>query len=417
MFLSASHEFGSVQFRTVHIEDDSQLRDALRAALDRSRKALETVYRDGTVFTTAGVVSHAAFEQHTRRQLSPEDVVVFSGGAYGITPFLARSLAPFGCKMVFLGRTEIDSEMDFSQSIGNSIRPEEAAKGLIAAQRPSLTGTDFEKTVACTAKSVEILRNVESLRSAGIEASYLTCDVTDPVRTTEVVKKIESEYGKISGLVHAAGFLKDNFIKQMTADDFAAVANVKFLGAWNLFRAIDKTNLQFFTCLSSAAAIQGNPGQVNYAAGNRIMSALMAALRRKYDSICFKSLMLAPIEGAGMAEDEEIRSLMKRMNADYLHVQELAALFCRELLIAPEEDVWVMFMRSLPDLSTVKLDTNDPPSEPSLLNAASLNFKLDEFPMIESVSRIDLQKGELEAGRPFHKRKIRGSPIISRSSS
>ncbi len=108
MFLSASHEFGSVQFRTVHIEDDAQLRDALRAALDRSRKSLETVYRDGTVFTTGGVVSHAAFEKRKTRRLSPSDVVVFSGGAYGITPFLARSLAPFGCKMVFLGRTEIN---------------------------------------------------------------------------------------------------------------------------------------------------------------------------------------------------------------------------------------------------------------------------------------------------------------------
>ena len=366
MFLSASHEFGSVQFRTVDIKDDSELRDALRAALDRSRKPLETVYRDGTVYTTSGVVSHAAFEKSKTRQLGPEDVLVFSGGAYGITPFLARSLAPFGCKMVFLGRTEIESG---------------------------------------AAKSEEIMRNIESLRSAGIEASYLTCDVTDPERTAEVVKKIENEYGKISGVVHAAGFLKDNFIKQMPADDFAAVANVKFLGAWDLFSAVDKANLRFFACLSSAAAIQGNPGQVNYAAGNRMMSALMADLRSKHDSILFKSFMLAPIEGAGMAEDEEIRSLMKRMNADYIHVQELAALFCRELLIAPEEDVWVMFMRSLPDLSQVKLDTDGPPLEASLLNAGSVNFKQDEFPMIESVSRIDLQKGELEARRTFSQEK------------
>jgi hypothetical protein len=187
----------------------------------------------------------------------------------------------------------------------------------------------------------------------------------------------------------------------MNAEDFAAVANVKFLGAWNLFNVIDKTNLRFFACLSSAAAIQGNPGQVNYAAGNRMMSGLMSNLSRKYSSICFKALMLAPIEGAGMAEEQEIRDLMRRMNADYLHVQELSALFCRELLIAPSRDVWVMFMRSLPDLGTVKLDTSEPISAPNLLNAASLSFERDEFPMIESVTRIDLEKRELEAVRSF----------------
>jgi len=396
MFLSASHEFGSVQFRTVRIDADTSLRDSLRAALDRSRKVLETIFHDGTVLTVGGVVSQATFEQQKTMQLDREDVVVFSGGAYGITPFLARSLVPFACKMIFLGRTVIDPDLDFEQVLGEPINSEEAARQLIGVQRPGGPGVEAE-----VARAVEILRNVKNLRSAGIEASYLTCDVTDPNRTAEAVQKIEREYGRISGVVHAAGFLKDNFIKQMTPDDFVAVVNVKFLGAWNLFHAVDKSNLKFFACLSSAAAIQGNPGQVNYAAGNRIMSTLMSNLARTHEAIRFKAFMLAPIEGAGMAEDQEIRSLMKRMNADYIHVDELAALFCRELFIAPQDDVWVMFMRSLPDLSAVSLDTSVPSSRPGLLDAASLSFKQDDFPMIESVDRIDLQQGELEATRSF----------------
>ena len=62
-----------------------------------------------------------------------------------------------------------------------------------------------------------------------------------------------------------------------------------------------------------------------------------------------------------MAENAEVRALMKRMNAEYLHADELAEFFARELFVAPAKDVWVLFMRSLPGLSTVRLDNSDPP--------------------------------------------------------
>ena len=65
----------------------------------------------------------------------------------------------------------------------------------------------------------------------------------------------------------------------MTPDDFSMVADVKFLGAGNLFSAAEKAGLKFFVGLSSVAAIQGNPGQTNYAAANRMMSALIRYLR------------------------------------------------------------------------------------------------------------------------------------------
>ena len=63
--------------------------------------------------------------------------------------------------------------------------------------------------------------------------------------------------------------------------------------------------MRFFVGLSSAAAIQGNPGQANYAAANRMMSALLRTLQRNNSAILFKALMLPPVEGAGMADDPE----------------------------------------------------------------------------------------------------------------
>ncbi len=350
MFLSMAHEFGSVQFRSVRLYEKSELRDAIRGSLDRGQKVIETIYRDGESFSRRGVCAQSVFQDSDALELGPEDVVVFSGGGYGVTSFLARSLVPFGCKMIFLGRTALDA--DSHQVMSEKTRLEEAIGNSVAARGPGLSDVERGRETSKISKATEIVRTLEDLQSSGIEATYFKCDVTDPEEVGTVVREIIERYGKIDGIVHGAGILRDNFAKQMSPDDFSAAVDVKFLGAWNLYAAVEKQCLKFFACLSSAAAIQGNPGQANYSAGNRLMSALMAQLRHRDQSIRFKALMLPPIKGAGMAEDPDIKALMKRMKAGYIHAHELAGLFCREVFVAPPQDVWVLFMRSLPDLST-----------------------------------------------------------------
>ena len=240
-----------------------------------------------------------------------------SGGATGISAHLARSLVPFMPRLVFLGRTSLDSGIN---------------------------------------RASEIARNLADLHSEGIEATYHACDVTDPEAVRMIMGEVISLYGRIDGIIHGAGVLRDGFLSQMTPDDFSMVTDVKFLGAWNLFSAAEGAGLRFFVGLSSVAAIQGNPGQTNYAAANRMMSALLSTLHRKNSAIRFKALMLPPIEGAGMAEDPEIRELLKRKGVDYIHVNELAGLFCRELFAAPIVEDWVMFMRRLPSVKTALIN-------------------------------------------------------------
>ncbi len=142
MFLSMAHEFGSVQFRSVRLHEKSELRDAIRGSLDRGQKVIETIYRDGKSFSRMGVCELSAFEDSEAFDLGPEDVVVFSGGGYGVTSFLARSLVPFGCKMVFLGRTALDAEIDFHRLLSEKIPLEEAIGNLVAARGAGLSDAE-----------------------------------------------------------------------------------------------------------------------------------------------------------------------------------------------------------------------------------------------------------------------------------
>jgi len=380
LFLSAAQEYPAVQFRTLEIDLDTDLRAALRGALDRGCTVVELIYRDGGAFTSQGNLTPSVFRDPPSLNLSPGDVVVMSGGATGISAHLARGLAPFSPRLVFLGRTSLASGVDLSKP-----HPD-----------PSSLESPFDEP-----RAREIARTLADLHASGITATYHTCDVTDPEAVRAVLGEVASRYGRIDGVIHGAGVLRDGLLGQMSQEDFSLVADVKFMGAWNLFSAAQGAGLRFFVGLSSVAAIQGNPGQANYAAANRMMSALLRYLGRKNRDIRFKALMLPPIEGAGMAENPEIRDLMRRKGVAYIHADELAGLFCRELLVAPADDDWVMFMRTLPSVRTARISDIIRPSANGELHGAAMAFGREDFPMIEGISCLDLHREHLEASRTF----------------
>jgi malonyl CoA-acyl carrier protein transacylase len=384
LFLSAAQEYRSVQFRTLAINRDTDLHIALRGALDRGSTVVEIIHRDGRVLTSAGHLAPSVFGNSPSLNLSPGDVVVMSGGATGISAHLARCLVPFTPRLVFLGRTPLVP----------GIHP--------AKPRPEHSPSE---AFPFDPRASEIARTLADLHSSGIEATYHTCDVTDPEAVRAIMGEVAGRYGKIVGIIHGAGVLRDGPFSQMTPEDFSMVTDVKFLGAWNLFSAAEGAGLRFFVGLSSAAAIQGNPGQANYAAANRMMSALLKTLRRKNGTIRFKALMLPPVEGAGMAEDPEVRELMKRKGAAYIHVNELAGLFCRELFVAPADDDWVMFMRRLPSVKTSLLNDTLRPSLSGELDGGTVSFSPEDFPMVERISCLDIRREELEAFRSFSREK------------
>jgi malonyl CoA-acyl carrier protein transacylase len=380
LFLSAAQEYPAVQFRTLEIGRDTDLRAALGDALDRGYATVEMAHRGGRVFTSEGCVAPSVFRDPSSLDVNPGDVVVMSGGATGISAHLARSLVPFKPRLVFLGRTVLEPGM-------NTVKPSPA--------HPA------SESFASEDRALEITRTLADLHSSGIEASYHSCDVADPEAVRTVMDEVANRYGKIRGIIHGAGVLRDGFLSQMTPDDFSMVTNIKFLGAWNLFLAAEKTGLKFFVGLSSVAAIQGNPGQTNYAAANRMMSGLIRTLRRKNSAIRFKALMLPPVEGAGMAEDPHVRDLMRRMGASYVHVKELAGLFCRELFVSPADDEWVMFMRTLPSGKTARLNDTPRPLPDGILDGGSTAFSPEDFPMIEGISGLDIRREQLDAIRSF----------------
>ena len=378
MFLDAALEYDSVLFRSVTLDGDTDLEIGLKQALSLDHSLAEIRFHGQEAFTVEGREQPLSVLDPPDFTLNPGEVVVISGGGKGITPHLAYALAPFKPRLILLGRSELD--------------PEAGHDRLDAAD----AGTQ-------TASGREITQTLQELARQGIEATYYSCDVNDPENVEAVLGRVVSQHGGIAGIIHGAGIIRDSFMEFMTAADFTQVVEVKLLGAWNLYRATREHGLRFMVMLSSITAVRGNVGQINYCAGNRAMSALAQVIASQQPSVRTKALMLPPIKGAGMADDPELQELMrlKGMGEAYISVGELAELFYRELFLGPAQEHWVMPIRTLPPLKTVRLNLEEPPPVPGCITAAGVAYRDYELPMIQTIHHLEVGAGTLTAGRTF----------------
>jgi acyl transferase domain-containing protein/NAD(P)-dependent dehydrogenase (short-subunit alcohol dehydrogenase family) len=351
ILLSLAWEYRSLLFRSLHFVAGAALDQLIRRGLDQNLKPMILFGGQAGIFGEVGQETPLVMSPGATWQLGPQDVVVVSGGGAGILQEWVRALIPFGCRIVLLGRTKLASA---------------------------------EQT-----RSTEIRALLEELAAAGVEAGYLECDVADAAQTETAMATAAEKFGRISGVIHGAGILRDHFLPQITVTDFSAVLQVKLQGAQNLFAAAQVRGLRFFTAISSVAAVNGNAGQVVYAAANRAMTAYLKLMQRQYPQIRCQALLLGPVEGGGMADTEEIRALMRWSGYSYIHAREVAQLFCREMAGTGQKPAPVLLVKEMPLVSAAPVEQK----------MASTDFA-GSYPMLDELT-LDLRTPSLSATRCF----------------
>ncbi|REC60784.1 hypothetical protein DRF65_19440 [Chryseobacterium pennae] len=111
------------------------------------------------------------------------------------------------------------------------------------------------------AKQQELLSDQPSWR-------YIQTDVNDTVSVERLISQIKEEYGYLTGIIHAAGVLRDSLLVQKTHEEIKAVFDPKISGIINLDEATKDESLDFFVNFSSVSAVLGNIGQSDYASAN-----------------------------------------------------------------------------------------------------------------------------------------------------
>ncbi|WP_299608347.1 SDR family NAD(P)-dependent oxidoreductase [uncultured Aquimarina sp.] len=116
------------------------------------------------------------------------------------------------------------------------------------------------------------LDNKKKEKLSGLHSyEYFQCDISNKDEVSKLIPYIVAEYGKIDGVIHSAGVIKDSFILKKTKNEVAKVLSPKIRGIKNLDELTKNESLDFFVIFSSLAGVTGNIGQADYASANAYM--------------------------------------------------------------------------------------------------------------------------------------------------
>jgi len=118
--------------------------------------------------------------------------------------------------------------------------------------------------------SKQATEKLARMKAAGASVAVLRTDVSDAEQVRTLVEGIPD----LRGVIHLAGTLADGVLLRQTWDRFETVLGGKARGAWYLHEATTKRGLEFFVMFSSAASLEGSPGQANHSAANAFLDGL-----------------------------------------------------------------------------------------------------------------------------------------------
>lgn len=194
-------------------------------------------------------------------QLGEGDVVLVTGGGKGITAECALALGRrYPLTLVLLGRSNPDDNSNLAN-------------------------------------------NLERFRQAEVRFEYIPVDITDEAAFAEVINKVKSAYGKISGVIHGAGINHPVSWKELDASNIRRTCQAKVEGLKTVLNHVSADQMKFLISFGSIIGESGMTGNADYALANELLREEVD----RYEALnsncrCFNAAW-SVWSGAGMGED------------------------------------------------------------------------------------------------------------------
>lgn len=180
-------------------------------------------------------------------RLREKGIYLVTGGLGGIGLVLAEHLAKtVRAKLVLTGRSDLPGREQWEEWL--NVHPQEDA---------------------CSRK----IRKIRELEKVGAEVLFFTADAADYERMETVISEVEKQWGKINGVIHAAGVPGGGMIQRKTRDMAEKVLLPKVKGTLVLDTLMKEVPLDFFLLCSSVNSVLPMLGQVDYCAANAFLDA------------------------------------------------------------------------------------------------------------------------------------------------
>jgi len=311
---TAGREWGALRVTCVDVDpalDPADLAGALAGELSAERAALPIDVGLGSGGRVQ-LVTEPADARHASLRLPDDALILATGGGAGITAAILESIvtsirAP---RVVVVGRSTLTPAEDETPpgAVEEASLRETLVRRAVAAGLPPVS---VERELARRLRREELRRNLEALAARGAEVHYESLDVTDGAAFARLIARVYRRWGRIDGVIHGAGVVRDRLIRSKTRASFDEVFATKVAPALVLEHALRPEALRFVLFLSSVAGRFGNVGQADYAAANQVLSALAWRLSRLWPHVRTLSVDWGPWE-AGMVGEGLRRLYLER---------------------------------------------------------------------------------------------------------
>lgn len=192
----------------------------------------------------------------------------------------------------------------------------------------------------------EIRQKLSKLEESGSRVLYLSCDISDAAAMEEGLKKARTVFGRINGVIHAAGIMGGKSILENDIYDFWNIINPKINGALVLDNLLREEPLDFICYFSSSSAVLGDFGSCDYAVANRFLTAYANYQNRLGKK---RNCRIAAIQwpvwkdgGMGKGNEENIRMYLKSSGQRFLNTDEGIELF--EMLLSQKRPIHLVLV-------------------------------------------------------------------------
>jgi NAD(P)-dependent dehydrogenase (short-subunit alcohol dehydrogenase family) len=273
--------------------------------------------------------------------LGPDETVLVTGGARGITALVALELARrYRPNLVLVGRSPLPDETEAADTAGLTAAADVKAALIARGKREGrpVAAAAVEAAYQRLMQDREIRTNLARLRQTGARVQYHAADVRDPVALAAVLDDLEKR-GGLAGVIHGAGVIEDRLVRDKTPESFDRVFGTKADSALLLAERLRPDRLKFCVFFASIASRYGNKGQADYAAANEVLSKLALGLDRRWPCRVV-SVAWGPWSGTGMVADLA-RHLTQR-GLRLITPEQGPALLVDELALGRKGDVEVI---------------------------------------------------------------------------
>ncbi|ARU60253.1 hypothetical protein CBW65_03630 [Tumebacillus avium] len=247
-----SLEYPHLKCRCLDLDDEVSV-ETLLAELNATGTLYQVAYRDGGRYEEQFTeVDLPAFPDHPI-EMKADGVYLITGGTGGIGLEIAKHFASKGkINLALLSRSGMPDRSEWA----------------------ALQSTTEDK------KLRHKLSFIEEIEANGTTVDCYAANVADADELQSVLVGLRSKYGKINGVLHAAGIPGDGYLVRKEHAVFDEVVAPKIQGTWILDQLTQADELDFFLIFSSGIAILGEAGQGDYVPANAYKDAY-AAYRNK----------------------------------------------------------------------------------------------------------------------------------------